>query len=75
MDIVGIVTLISSRVFSRSHVEVPASVRVKNPTSHKEHVGKWNMDPNNPVDNHHFMAAFVPFDLSLVIRLNDVPGN
>jgi len=33
------------------------------------------VDPTNPVDNHHFMAAFVPFDLPLVIRLNDVPGN
>jgi hypothetical protein len=53
VDIVDTVTLISSTVLCCSRVEVSASVSVKNPTSHKENVGKWYMDPNNPVDNHH----------------------
>jgi len=74
------VTLISSTVLSHSHVEVSASVSVKNPTSvsvknptsvsvksptsHKENVGKRYIDPNNPTDYHHL------FLLSWLSRLS-----
>jgi hypothetical protein len=58
VDILDIVTLISSTVLNCFHIEVSVSVNVKNPISYKEHVRKWYMDPNNPIDNHHpFMAA------------------
>jgi hypothetical protein len=53
VDIVDMVTLISSTVLSHSHVEVSASVSVKSPTSHKENVGKCYIDLNNPTDYHH----------------------
>ena len=53
MDIVDIVTLISSTVLSHFFAEVSAFVIVKTPTSHKEHVWKWYKDPNNPTDYHH----------------------
>lgn len=43
MDIVDIVTLISSTVLSRSHVEVSASVSVKNPTSPKNMLGNGTL--------------------------------
>jgi hypothetical protein len=56
VDIVDIVMLISSTVLSHSHVEASAYVSVKIPTSHKEHVGKLYMDPNNLTDSHHLFS-------------------
>ena len=72
MDIVDSVTFIPPTVLSRSHVEVSDSVSVKNPTSHKEHVAKWYIDPNNPIDNHYLsLLSWLPLYHLVCLWLSD----